>query len=363
MKIIQQIFVDHADEYKRTAKYISPNQIKALDAVCRCRTPRAGQHMFECPGCGEKYIADSSCGNRHCPVCQNDKAANWVYKQELKALRCTYFMTTFTIPRQLHGIARRYQGKVYRAMFDASSDSLKTLMKDKRFTGCDLTGFFGILHTWGRQIQYHPHVHYVVAGGGISSDENRWVSAENNFLVHVKALSAMFKAKLNARLKQENLLEFIPECVWEKDWVVHCKAVGDGCSVLKYLGAYVFRVGISNSRIVDYDGEKVTFKYYKVGSSRPRTCVLNAREFIRRYLQHVLPSGFMKVRHYGFMSGKCRIKIEQIRKMIADFVVFIGETMPPKPPNKLKPLLCPKCNISMKWISFISPRQMQCISP
>jgi len=356
MKTIQQIFTDHYGQYRR--RYgMSNDQWKALNAICRCRTPYAGQHAYQCPECGKQHIADSSCGNRHCPVCQNDKAMQWVYRQELKSLKCKYFMSTFTLPRQLQAVARRYPEQVYRALFDESSESLKVLMKDKRFIGCDLPGFFGILHTWGRQMQYHPHIHYVIAGGGVSADGHKWLSSADNFLVHIRALSAIFKARLRKRLEKDGLLELIPEYVWQKDWVVHCKAVGNGRNVLKYLGAYVFRVAISNARIVDYDGEKVTFKYYKVGSSRQRKCTLDALEFIRRYLQHVLPCGFMKVRHYGFLSGKCRLGIEKIRKLIAEFLVFVRETLPPEPPEKPRPLLCPKCASPMKWIKFLKPVQ------
>jgi hypothetical protein len=358
MKIIQKIFTDHAGQYRKNYR-LSQDQRKVIDAICTCRTPQAGQHAYECPDCGQSHIADSSCGNRHCPVCQNDKAMQWVYRQELKKLQCKYFLSTFTLPRQLHEVARRHPDTVYRALFDESSASLKDLMKDKRFVGCDLPGFFGILHTWGRQIQYHPHIHYVIAGGGVSPDGDKWLSSADNFLVHIRALSAIFKTRLKERLKKEGLLELIPGYVWQKDWVVHCKAVGNGRNVLKYLGAYVFRVGISNARIIDYDGKKVTFKYYKVGSSRPRKCTLDALEFIRRYLQHVLPSGFMKVRHYGFMSGKCRISIDDIRKLISDFLVFVRERIMPEPPEKAKPLLCPRCSSPMKWVRYLKPDPFQ----
>ena len=363
MKTIQQIFTDHADEY-RARYYVSGHQHKVLDAICRCQTPESGHHIFECSECGEQHTANSSCGNRHCPICQNNKAAEWVYRQQLKQLPCTYFMTTFTLPRQFHGIARRYSDKVYKALFDASAASLKALEAEKRFVGCDLTGFFGILHTWGRQIQYHPHVHYVVAGGGLSSDRNRWIDpCRADFLVHVKALSAVFKGKFKAELAEHDLLRFIPKSVWYKDWVVHCKSVGDGQRVLKYLGAYVFRVAISNARILDYDGKSVTFKYYKVGSKKQRTCKLDALEFIRRYLQHVLPKRFMKVRHYGFLSRKCSITIEKIRELINSTLETIRKLLPPEPPEKIKPLLCEKCSSSMNWVCFVRPLRRTFKSP
>jgi len=352
MKTIQQIFVDHRSEYLGQYR-VGRQQRKALDAICKCRTPAAGQHTFVCPDCQQTHHADSSCGNRHCPVCQNQKAAKWVYRQQLKQLPCTYFLTTFTLPYELHGLARRHGAKVYRAFFNASANSLKALSSDKRFAGCDLTGFFGILHTWGRQIQYHPHIHYVVAGGGLSSERDRWIPPRgDDFLVHVRALSALFKGKFRAELANCALPESVPEAVWKKDWVVHCKSVGNGQRVLTYLGAYVFRVGISNARITDYDGKTVTFKYYKVGSRRPRHCTLAVLEFMRRYLQHVLPKGFMKVRHYGFLSAKCSCTIERIRELIDLASGYLCEWVPPEPPEPFKPLTCPRCEAVMNWFCF-----------
>lgn len=356
MKVIQQIFKDHATDYvERYGDRMPAAQRKVLDAVCKCRTPESGQHLFVCPECEQEHLADSSCGNRHCPICQNDKAAQWVYRRQLKRLPCSYFLTTFTLPRQFHGTARRHPDQVYRALFDASAESLKALEADKRFVGCKLTGFFGILHTWGRQIQYHPHVHYVVAGGGLSEDREQWIAASGDFLVHVRALSTLFKGKFRAQLAKHGLQNCVPDYVWKKNWVVHCKSVGDGERVLKYLGAYVFRVAISNARIVDYDGKRVSFKYYKVNSNRPRTCTLDALEFIRRYLQHVLPKGFMKVRHYGFLSRKCSVAIEKIREMIYRLYQNCRRMVMPEPPEKIKPLLCKQCNTPMRWVRFISP--------
>ena len=314
MKTIQQIFHDHADKYLAECS-VPRHQRKVLDAICSCRTPAAGQHIFVCPDCNHAHIANSSCGNRHCPICQNDKAAEWVYRQQLKQLPCTYFLTTFTLPHEFHGVARRNPDEVYRAMFDASANSLKALQSDKRFVGCDLVGFFGILHTWGRQMQYHPHIHYVVAGGGLSSDRDRWIHPRyGDFLVHVRALSAVFKGKFRTELAKHGLLESVPKGVWQKDWVVHCKSVGNGRRALTYLGAYVFRVAISNARIVDYDGKRVTFKYYKVGSRRARTCTLDVIEFIRRYLQHVLPRGFMSKIRLWRKSLSCSTHLLVVKK-------------------------------------------------
>jgi len=364
MKIIQQIFAEHASTYIENNRHrMTDNQCKALDAIVRCRTPEAGTHIFECPACHEIHIANSSCGNRHCPVCQNDKATAWVHRQQMKGLPCTYFLVTFTVPPQLHGIALRYPYKVYRALFNASSAALKELIADERFVGCELAGFFGVLHTWGRQMQFHPHIHYVIPGGGLSKDRRSWTAARGDFLVHVRALSKLFRGKFRSELAKCSLSADVPYHAWKKEWVVHCKSVGDGRTALKYLGAYVFRVAISNARILSYDGQHVTFKYYKVGSRRPRKCTLDVAEFIRRFLQHILPTGFMKVRHYGFLHAKCAVTIAKIRELIARAGEIIREFVPPEPIEKLKPLLCVKCGGVMKWKKFISPWGMIYRSP
>ena len=254
-------------------------------------------------------LANSSCGNRHCPVCQHEKGVEWVYRQQLRLLPCNYFLVTFTLPEGLRACARSHPAEVYRALFDEAAASLKELAADKRFVGCDIAGFTGVLHTWGRQMQYHPHVHFIVAGGGLTKGRDQWVATRGNFLVHVKALSRLFRGKFMARIKDFNLLDAVPTEVWKQEWVVNCQHVGSGARTLKYLGAYLFRVAISDARIVAYDGKSVTFKWQKVGSSRWRKTTLSVMEFMRRYLQHVLPSGFMRVRHFGFLSHSFGVSI------------------------------------------------------
>jgi hypothetical protein len=304
----------------------------------------------------EQHVANSSCGNRHCPVCQNDKASQWVYKQQLRLLPCNYFMATFTIPEELRAVARSNQKAVYRAMFKAAAESLSTLESDKRFVGSKVSGFFGVLHTWGRQIQHHPHVHFVIPGGGLSRDRSQWINAQGNFLVHVKALSKMYRGKLQKALTEAGLIDQILTKVWSQDWVVHCKSVGDGRHAMKYLGAYVFRVAVSETRIVDYDGQNVRIRYQKVGTSQWRYLTLDVFEFMRRYLQHVLPTGFMKIRHYGFLSPNFSLSLQSIRELICVLYELLRQCpVKVKPPAKPKPLKCRKCLAHMQWVSFIPP--------
>ncbi len=357
MNMIQQVFRDHSSAYMaRFGDRMPEAHRKVIDAVCDCRSGECGHHVFACPDCGKTHVANSSCGNRHCPVCQNDKASQWIYKQQLKLLPCTYFMATFTIPEELRAVARSNQSVVYRAMFESASASLRTLEADKRFVGCSVAGFFGVLHTWGRELQYHPHLHFIVPGGGLSKDRSKWINANGDFLVHVRALSKMFRGKLQKELEKSGLMSQIPAGVWSRDWVVHCKAVGDGRHTMKYLGAYVFRVAISAARIASYDGNSVRIKYQKVGSSKWRFMTLDVFEFMRRFLQHVLPKGFMKIRHYGFMSPNFSISIQKIREMICILYELLRgcpvKAERPKPP---RPLSCPRCQSVMKWMMFIPP--------
>ncbi len=367
MSIIQNIFMDHADEYlERFGNRLPKTHRKAISAICECRSGERGIHLFECPECGEKHATNSSCGNRHCPVCQNDKASQWVYKQQLRLLPCNYFLSTFTLPEELRAIARSYQQQVYDAMFTEAAASLKTLEADPRFVGCNISGFFGVLHTWGRQLQYHPHVHFVIPGGGLNEDKDEWIAAHGQFLVNVKALSKMFRGKMRAAFKEAGLLSLVSAAVWNKDWVVHCKPVGDGRHIMKYLGAYVFRVAISDARIVSYNGSEVTFKYQKVGSPKWRKMTLSVMEFIRRFLQHVLPHGFMKIRHFGFLCPNFSVSLQRIREYICVLYELLqsplklrrtGRNTPVKvkPPKKQKSLQCKKCQTLMQWLCFIIP--------
>ncbi len=290
---------------------------------------------------------------RHCPVCQNGKAAQWVYRQQLRLLPCTYFLATFTLPETLPELARSNQRVVYKALMNCAAESLRTLEADKRFVGAQVAGFFGVLHTWGRQIQYHPHAHFVIPGGGLTNDRDRWVSATGGFLVHVRALSKMFRGKIRDALAKAGLLDRVPTEVWRRDWVVHCEPVGDGRAVMKYLGAYVFRVAVSDARIAEYDGESVVVRYRKVGSSRSRHMKLSAFEFIRRYLQHVLPSGFMKIRHYGFMSPNFSMPIQRIRELICVLYETLRDNLPKIEPPQTRPMRCPSCNAVMHHTRFI----------
>jgi hypothetical protein len=290
---------------------------QVLRAIAGCRTGELGTVLYRCEDCGKMHAVGRSCGDRHCPTCQRDKAEAWLAKQIDRLLPCPYFLVTFTLPAELREVARGHQRAVYGALFRASSEALRGLMADPKFIGTDRPGFFGVLHTWGRALEYHPHVHYVVPGGGIGGDGERWLPSRADFLVPVKPLSIVFRAKFRDRLRDEGLLGQVDPSAWDRDWVVHCQPAGDGRQSLRYLAPYVFRVAIGDHRIVACDDGRVTFTYRKVGSSRRRKMTLDALEFLRRFLQHVLPPGFPKVRHYGFLSPTTGVSLESVRWLIA----------------------------------------------
>jgi len=289
---------------------------KVLDAITACRTGRLGTVIYECACCGRRHAMGRSCGNRHCPTCQQDKAKAWLQDQLDRLLPCPYFLLTFTVPSGLRAFVRSHQRVAYAAMFEASSLAIKTLAADPKYVGTRQCGFFGVLQTWGRTLDYHPHIHYVVPGGGISQDGSRWLASRADFFVPVKALSILFRAKFRAALERAGLLAEVDSAVWNQDWVVDSRAVGDGQASLKYLAPYVFRVAISDHRIVACEQEKVTFSYRRSGSKRWRKMTVDALEFVRRFLQHVLPTGFPKVRHYGFQSPASGMSIEAVRWLV-----------------------------------------------
>jgi hypothetical protein len=327
---------------------------KVLRAIAACRTGELGLVLYRCECCGQIQAMGRSCGDRHCPACQRDKAEAWLEKQTDRLLPCPYFLVTFTLPAALRDVARSHQRVVYSALFEASSEALRTLAADPKFVGTDRLGFFGVLHTWGRTLEYHPHVHYVVPGGGLSSDGSRWLPARADFLVPVKALSLLFRAKFRDILARKGLLNLVDPAAWSRDWVVHSQAAGDGRESLRYLAPYVFRVAIGDHRIVSCDDGQVTFAYRRVGSNRPRKMTLDALEFLRRFLQHVLPTGFQKVRHYGFLSPNSTTSIESVRWLIALhngalFTLLAASAAVPAEPRSPR---CPACGGPMSLLGF-----------
>jgi hypothetical protein len=357
MTTLRDIFNAFAPEYLERYPTLPTSHRKVISAIRNCRSGHYGHSLYQCQSCGGHHRVQHACGNRHCPQCQHHKTQQWLHHHLEQQLPGPHFLITFTVPETLRPFIRSHQRLAYHALFTASAEALKRLAKDERFIGTDLPGFTGVLHTWGRQLQYHPHIHYIVPGGGLSEDRMTWRTSRAHFFVPVKALSPIYRAMWKEEIRQANLLEQIDPRVWTIPWNVHSQATSHAHSALTYLAPYVFKVAISNRRIVSLTDRTVTFTYRKPGSARPRTTSLDALEFIRRFLQHVLPDGFMKVRHFGFLHASCAVPPDTIRLLIRQVHTIEGQPPQPRPP---KPLVfrCPTCDVPMHVVMRVwtSPR-------
>lgn len=321
---VADIFREYGGEYRKSHK-LPLRMHKAMNAIEDCRTASLGGHVDECENCGHIKISYNSCRNRHCPKCQGLAREKWLKQQKRFLLPTHYFHIVFTIPDIINQLALRNQRELYSILFKSSSETLLELCSDKKYLGAK-TGFISILHTWGQNLMDHPHIHCIVPGGGLSPDEKSFISSREKFFIPVKVMSSLFKGKFLAYLKKsynEKKLKFngtieplksrhefqvLIDKLYNTDWVVYCKPPFKSPEyVLEYLGRYTHRVAISNSRIVGIKDHKVTFKWrdYKDGN-KEKHMTLDASEFIRRFLLHILPDNFVKIRHYGILSNRNR---------------------------------------------------------
>ena len=269
-------------------------------------------------------------------------------------LPVVHFLVTFTLPEELRRVARSNQKTVYNILFRASSEALQKLALDERFVGGRL-GMVGVLHTWTRALIYHPHVHYIATGGGLS-EKGEWKRSREDFLVPVRALSVIFRAKFRDLLKKTELFDQVDARVWKKEWVVHSEPVGSGEAAFKYLAPYVFRVAISNSRILKLEDGQVTFKYKDSATDQVRFCPLSPEEFIRRFLQHVLPDRFVKVRYYGLLSPGNRHLLKRVREALGRKASGSVASSENPTTNQQELLRCPSCGNEMKLIGTLNAR-------
>ncbi len=349
MTTIREIFNAFAPEYLARSPNLPLAHHKVISAIQQCQSGHDGQSLSQCPSGGNQHRVQHSCGHRHCPQCQQHTTQQWLQHHLDTQLPGPHFLLTFTVPETLRPFIRSHQRLAYQAMFQASATALKRLAKDERFIGTDLPGFTGVLHTWGRQLQYHPHIHSIVPGGGLSEDRTTWRPSRANFFVPVKALSPLSRALFKDDMRHAGLLEHIDPQVWTIPWNVHSQANHTGHSAFTSLAPYVFKVAIANSRIVGLTDRTVTFTYRQPGSARPRTTHLDAMEFIRRFLQHVLPDGFMKVRHFGFLHASCGLPPATLRLMIVQAHPIAGQSTPIVPPQPFV-VRCPTCGTPMRVI-------------
>lgn len=348
------------------AGHISFGALKVMSAIERCRTAALGGHVERCQDCAHEHIAYNSCRNRHCPKCQGAAARDWLAARQDELLPVPYYHVVFTVPAPIADIAYHNKAVIYDILFKAASETLLTIAADPRHLGARV-GMTAVLHTWGSALTHHPHVHMIVPGGGISLEGERWVSCRPGFFLPVRVLSRLFRRLFLERLAaahQAGRLKFFKDLASLEDrdafgahlaplrraeWVVYAKRpFGGPEAVLAYLARYTHRIAISNSRLVAFDDANVTFRwkdYRTKGRERYKTMTLATPEFIRRFLIHVLPSGFHRIRHYGLLANGGRVRnIARARELLAIPVSEpdddqAGEATEPTPPARP----CPCC--------------------
>ncbi len=353
---IADIFNQYFGEYLKKYGYKIPkNHFKTANDIMTCRTRVKGGDVYYCENCKSYHYAYHSCNNRHCPKCGSNNSEKWIEKQKEKLLPVNYFMVTFTVPQELRFIIRSNQKLFYSILFQAASEALKELLTDPKYAGGE-SGFTAILHTWTRQLIYHPHPHFIVPGGAFDIERNVWNKASNKFLIPVKLLSRIFRENFCNLLKKKNLEIFnsIPQKIWKSGFNTHSEPVGNGESTLKYLANYVYKTAISNNRIVSLENGKVTFSYKESKTNETKFVTIPVFEFMRRFLQHTLPKGFQRIRHYGFLSSGAKKKFV---KICSYFNFTQGSKSSRKSlSNNFKPrdkYFCPKCHKKMNFICTI----------
>jgi len=313
---LADIFQQHGAEYlERYGAIVPPYQKKAIRDILSCRTAHLGGHTWLCKDCQKFRYNYHSCKNRNCPQCQNERCEEWLEKQTEKLLPVEYFMATFTLPEKLRSIVREHPKECYNIMFQSSANSLRKLALDKRFIGGKI-GMTSVLQTWSRPLAFHPHIHFIIPGIAISDHNQKITFSKEGFLMRVEPLSMIFKAMFRDAVKNTGLFKLVPIEVWQQDWVVHIESVGNGETALKYLAPYIYRIAISNSNILRCVNGFVTFRYKDSTSHQTNTMTVTAMEFMRRYLQHVLPKGFQKVRYFGFLHPKNKTLLNTLRLLL-----------------------------------------------
>jgi hypothetical protein len=336
---VADIFRQAGPAYRQShADSLSRGQRCVMSAIERCRTAALGGHVERCDACGHQRIAFNSCRNRHCPKCQSLVRAQWLEERQADLIPVEYFHVVFTLPEQIAAIAYQNKTVVYDLLFRATAQTLRTIAADPKHLGAEI-GFIALLHTWGQNLLHHPHLHCVVPGGGLSADGERWIACRPGFFLPVRVLSRLFRRLFLEQLQQVfdagqlcffNRLEPLAvrtafarylALARQTEWVVYAKRpFGGPQQVLEYLGRYTHRVAISNNRLIDFADGEVSFRWKDYRhASRQKLMHLDAPEFIRRFLLHVLPNGLQRIRHYGFLANRHRAaKLARCRELIAN---------------------------------------------
>jgi hypothetical protein len=336
-------------------------QRRALEDLPRCRTAALGGHLYQCNECGREHYSYHSCRNRSCPKCHAGDTQAWLQQRQGELLPVPYYHVIFTLPQELRAVVRRHQKSLYGLVMQAAAQALLQLTADPHYVG-GLVGVLAVLHTWGSTLTYHPHVHCLVTGGGVSPDGQQWLPARENYLVPVRALSQLFRGLVLDRIRRQWPEIALPSSLRQKDWVVHSKPAVQGTEkVLAYLGRYIHRVALTNSRMVALQDGKVTFRYRDSRTGQTKTLTLEAQEFLRRFLQHVLPRGVHKVRYYGLWSPSHRDQLHVWQQRLAPAAAPappssrrapVEQSASPPPPRP-----CPYCRSgTLVWVRRLPPQ-------
>jgi hypothetical protein len=367
---------------ERNRKWISWKHVKVLLAIARCRTAALGGHLDECTRCGHRAaISYNSCRNRHCPKCQTAARERWIAARRRELLPTRYVHVVFTLPQRLAPLALQNKKVIYDLLFRASAETLLEVARDPRHLGAEI-GFFTVLHTWSQKLGLHPHVHCVIPAGGLLPDHTHWVKSRDRFFLSIHVLRRIFRGKFVAALKQafrDNKLVFHGDLtllaqpktfaawlrpLFRKDWVVYSKPPFGGPEyVLQYLGRYTHRVAISNHRLVSFAEGKVTFRWRdSAHNNEPKLLTLSLDEFLRRFLLHVLPKGFVRIRNFGFLANRRRATtLPLCFQLLGSAPQTEQELSTANDANDLR--LCPKCGGPMMVIKRLTAAEIQLRSP
>jgi len=334
---VADVFRRHGDAYRRGHDgRLGRVERRTMSAIELCRTAELGGHVEGCTSCGAIRVAYNSCRNRHCPKCQGQACREWLAARENELLPVAYFHVVFTLPAEIAAVAFQNKAVVYAILFRTAAETLRTIAADPRHLGAEI-GLIAVLHSWGQNLHYHPHIHCIVPGGGVSPDGTRWISCRRGFFLPVRVLSRLFRRRFLEELRAAHdggLLGFFGDLARlakpdafarllaearSREWVVYAKPpFGGPKQVLAYLGRYTHRVAIANSRLVGMEDDRVAFRWrdYRHGG-RAKVMTLDAQEFIRRFLLHTLPDGFHRIRHYGFLAnGHRAAKLDLCRRLL-----------------------------------------------
>ncbi len=329
---------------------ILPSHHRAVRCILQCRTAALGGQVFRCVKCAREHYVYNSCNHRACPRCGNADASDWMERQKLKLLPVPYYLITFTVPAPLRPWLRSHHKAGYALLLRETAATLQDVARRPKYLGAQL-GFLSVLHTWGRQLQYHPHVHCVVPAGGLHPSALRWVSPSSpDFFLPQIVLAARFRSRLKAALAKHHPTDLaqLPTSLWRQPWVVDVQPAGRGEPALKYLSAYVFRTALGPQRILQDHAGEITFKYKDSHTGQDLTLTLSAIQFIRRFLQHILPKGFQRVRHYGWLGPAAKRKWQRILALL-DWSPPLAQTQTPdsNPPR------CPHCGGLLHWVATL----------